>query len=264
MEETEQESFNWGELGEQWWRDAGAQFKSSEQQIKFACAKHRGASNAGAAREAGYRGDEDSIRQSGYKAFRTTSVQNLLALAAAEAKGGHDGTVDGGEAKRILSKLARGADPNIRIRAIEAMHRMDERSATPTGFELDGYSEQRLVREFLTMEGGGVAVAFLWRGHDWIGNLPLLHDVRNAVMRDTPAIWDWLLNDATKRASRESMESLRNKLADHEYQIADRAKMWREIGMDIPGMNYTPDLSKYSDSNETLGRGLISAQPQPD
>jgi hypothetical protein len=159
--------FDWGELGEKWWRDAGAQFKASEAQIKFACAKHRCASNAGAAREAGYAGcaDNDIAKQSGYKAFRTTSVQNLLAFAAAEAKGGNDGTVYGGEARRILSKLARGSDPTVKIRAIEALQKLDDK-ATELGRRKDddGLWDWRIVRDYLQMRGGPPAILHLSRG----------------------------------------------------------------------------------------------------
>ena len=48
---------------------------------------------------------------------------NLLALASAEAGGGDDGTVSPGEAIRILSRLARGSDPNVRIKALDSRRR---------------------------------------------------------------------------------------------------------------------------------------------
>src|SRR5215510_549618 len=120
----QQPEFDWGKLGEEWWRATGKSAGATERQVKFACAKHRGCSNTESARQAGYSGDEDSVRQSAYKTFRTNVVQNLLAHAVAESGDGVDGTVDATEAKRILSGLARGADPNVKIRAVEALQKI--------------------------------------------------------------------------------------------------------------------------------------------
>jgi hypothetical protein len=79
----------------------------------------------GAAKAAGYSGDAASIRQAGSRAAKTTAVMNLLALAQAEQAGGDDGTVKGPEARRILSRLARGSDPSVRIRAVELLAKLD-------------------------------------------------------------------------------------------------------------------------------------------
>jgi hypothetical protein len=46
---------------------------------------------------------------------------SLLSLAAAETGSGPDGNVDMAEAKRILSRLARNAEPLTRIRSIETL-----------------------------------------------------------------------------------------------------------------------------------------------
>lgn len=82
-------------------------------------------SAVGSARAAGYAGDADSIRQAGSRAAKSTAVMNLLALAQAEQAGGDDGTVKGPEAKRILSRLARGSDPSVRIRAVELLAKLE-------------------------------------------------------------------------------------------------------------------------------------------
>src|SRR5689334_9149721 len=99
MTDELQNEFNWGDLGEKWWREAGTKFKASEKQIRIACALSRGCTNSGAAREAGYGGDENSIRQAAYKAVRGTAVRNMLALAKAEADGSPDGVMDRDEIK---------------------------------------------------------------------------------------------------------------------------------------------------------------------
>jgi hypothetical protein len=80
----------------------------------------------GAARAAGYKDDGgDLIRQTGYRCVRSTAVVNMLAMAQAETGQGDEGVVKSGEAKRILSRLARGSDPAVRIRAIEALAKQE-------------------------------------------------------------------------------------------------------------------------------------------
>src|SRR5262249_17226352 len=75
-------------------------------------------------------GDAVTIRQAGHRASKSTAVMNLLALAKAESGEGDDGVVTGAEAKRILSRLARGSDPNIRIKALESLARMERDAST--------------------------------------------------------------------------------------------------------------------------------------
>ena len=47
-------------------------------------------------------------------------------MAAAESGAGPDGNVTMGEAKQILSRLARGSDPNVRIKAIESLAKIEK------------------------------------------------------------------------------------------------------------------------------------------
>ena len=122
---TETDPFDWGPLGEAWWLETAAQLGASDLQTKFACAKHRGCSNTEAARQAGYEADSDGMRSAGYRAMRSNSVERLLAFAASEG-GGYGGEVDRDEAKRILSSLARGSDPRVRISAVEQLNKMAE------------------------------------------------------------------------------------------------------------------------------------------
>src|SRR6516225_7352986 len=120
---------NWGELGEAWWREAGATCGASEQQILFAACRHLGMTMTGSAKAAGYSGDQDSIRQSGHRAAHSTAVMGLLAMAKAQTGQGPDGNVDMAEAKQILSRLARGSDPSIRIKAIESLAKIQRDEA---------------------------------------------------------------------------------------------------------------------------------------
>src|SRR5262249_14367658 len=79
----------------------------------------------GAARAAGYAGDDTSIRQAGHRAAHSTAVMGLLSMAKAETGQGPDGNVTMTEAKQILSRLARGSDPNVRIKAIESLAKIE-------------------------------------------------------------------------------------------------------------------------------------------
>ena len=124
------EEMNWGELGEQWWKETGATVGATEAQVVFSCCFHQGMSATGAARVAKYGsgGSEDGIRQSGHRAAHSVAVMHLLSLAHAETGSGPSGNVELDEAKAILSRLARQTgDPNTRLRAIESLVRISER-----------------------------------------------------------------------------------------------------------------------------------------
>src|SRR5262245_21154320 len=121
---TEDVPFDWGPLGEAWWQETATQLGASPLQTRFACSKHRGCSNTEAARQAGYKADADGIRSAGYRAMRSNIVERLMAFASSE-DGGYGGEVDRDEAKRILSSLARGSDPRVRISAVEQINKME-------------------------------------------------------------------------------------------------------------------------------------------
>ena len=123
---NEQMEIDWGELGESWWREAGANCHATEQQIIFALHRHQGMTASGCARAAGYSGDDATIRQAGHRAAHSTAVMGLLSMAKAETGKGPDGNVTMDEAKQILSRLARGSDPNVRIKAIESLAKIEK------------------------------------------------------------------------------------------------------------------------------------------
>jgi hypothetical protein len=140
MNEQTSEEFDWSPLGEAFWLEAQKTCGASDLQTRFACCRVRGMTAVGSARAAGYTGDNQTLRQAGSRAAQSTAVMNLLALAKVEAAGGDDGTVGVAEARRILSRLARGSDPNVRIKAIEGISKLDrdERANRPedTGEDL--------------------------------------------------------------------------------------------------------------------------------
>src|SRR6185369_1641011 len=124
---TETDTFDYGTLGEVWWLQTGQQLGANVKQIRFAAAKYRGCSNTQAYREAGYEAaNEGGYRTGGYRLARANIIERLLAFAAGDGGEGYDGSVDRAEARRILSSLARGSDPSVRIRAIEQLGKMDE------------------------------------------------------------------------------------------------------------------------------------------
>jgi hypothetical protein len=224
-------TFDWGKLGEQFWRDLGATCKASDLQIRFACSAHAGATATGAARLAGYGGGVDAIRQSGYKAIRTTAVVNMLALAAAEDRGAAPKYADKAKRTEALSDMVVSPDPMLRIRAIEALNKMDDRDAElGRAISDDGFSEWRLVRDYLQMKNGGPAILHLWVGVDrGLISLPLLHDVHAAVMRDDLGLWDRLVGCM----SLSNKITLNQCLENPEWQLEARVKLWREIGIEI-------------------------------
>jgi hypothetical protein len=262
----EKEPFDWSALGEAWWREAAEQISATEKQAMFACAKYRGTSNTEAARQAGYAGDEDSIRQTAYRAFRTSAVQNLLALATSELRGATDGTVDAEESRRLLSKLARGSDPNVKIRAIEALQKLDERaSELGRAVDDDGFGDWRLVRDYLQMSNGAAAIVHLWTGQGHgLSNFPLFHDVHKAIMQSDPDLWERIVrnSNASERVT------IERQLSKPDWQIDARIKIWREIGTDITpsvtGKNGKVLATPSTSGNEQAVVGSTAGpKPQP-
>jgi hypothetical protein len=119
------DNFDWGELGADWWRKTAAEIGTTERHAKFACAKRRGTSNVQAARESGFGSTAASLRAEGWRVSKSQRVSQLLALASAESGGGYDGSLTQAEAKQILTNLARGSDPNVRIKSIESLAKID-------------------------------------------------------------------------------------------------------------------------------------------
>src|SRR5262249_43915403 len=88
------DTFDWGSIPYETWKEFAALAGSEERHAKFAAAKFRGCTNTQAAREAGYgAGGGTSTRSEGYRVARSNKVNQILALAAAEAGGGYDGTL---------------------------------------------------------------------------------------------------------------------------------------------------------------------------
>lgn len=224
---SEQPQFEWGALGETWWRENGAACRATETQIKFACARHLGANKAKSATLAGYKGRPEALRSAGVRAEGTTAVEQLLTLAAAAESGGDEGTATAAEIDRKLTKLIRSPDGGISLKAIEAHQRREEqrrqRGETP---EDDGFGTWRLERDFLTLPNGASAYLMLIGGN--IANLCLLHDTHHVVMQEEhgPELWQrfyYRLNDSARA-------DLDRHLADPGWQADARRTIWGELG----------------------------------
>jgi hypothetical protein len=178
----EQHDFDWGELGRVWWLETAQSVGATERHAVFAAVKHRGGTNTDAARSAGFGGgSEASVRSEGYRLARSNKIMRLLALAAVEAGGGYDGNVTLAETKQILSTLARGSDPAVRIKALEALNKLDEQERRRNErIEVADYAEElyQLARA-LPQSGLGALLGlshyFQTTGH--IINFPYLTEV---------------------------------------------------------------------------------------
>jgi hypothetical protein len=159
-------TFDWGMLGSDWWLRTSREIGVSEKHAKFACSRHRGSSKTQAAREAGFGNTPGAMRAEGYRLSHTNKINQMLALAAAEAGGGYDGTLTVTEGKAILTNLARGSDPAIRIKSIEALQKLEKdeaaaRAIVPVSakqieerlFELLPSLKKSLMEEILAEQG---------------------------------------------------------------------------------------------------------------
>jgi hypothetical protein len=140
---------------------------------------------------AGYAGDSDSVRQAGSRAAKSTAVMNLLAMASAEAGGGDTGVVNGAEAKRILSRLARGSDPSVRIRAIEGLGKLE--AAEQAANRQDEPTEPNAVFRHIVCDipvlGPAIAVGMWFNHAGFISGFPFLETVAPYLATHFPGDW---------------------------------------------------------------------------
>jgi hypothetical protein len=227
----------WGKLGEKWWLDAGEACGASSQQIKFAAARHGGATRVRAAHLAGYSGNEHALRSAGSRTDKTKAVENLMTMAAAAEADVVEDPVSAAEAKKRIGKLVRSPDAAIALKASELFLKMEqlekERGQAPDD---DGMGDWRFARDYLMERNGASAFMLLYRGlcgdlgHP--ANYPLFHDVHHLAMQEPfgKQIWDWAAADLNEPMR----ESLNEKLADPKYQLETRLKIWSEIGKKPP------------------------------
>jgi hypothetical protein len=202
MSEQETE-FCWDPLGEAFWTEAGATTGATPLQVRFACCRHRGMTAAGSARAAGYSGDDDSIRQAGSRAAKSTAVMNLLALATAESGGGDDGVVGTGEARRILSRLARGSDPNVRIKALDSLQKIEDRQRADRSKDEGPSDPVETTRQLFACTGifGAVMVGEMWfNSVGDVARAPHFEAWAPVVARRFPELWSKYREPILRRA----------------------------------------------------------------
>jgi hypothetical protein len=214
---TDNFDFDWGELGAGFWLDAAKSIGATERHAKFACSKHNGKTNTQAARDAGYGvggTNPGSVRSEGYRLFRSNKITQLLSLAAAEAGGGIDGCVTPQEAKQILSHLARGSDPSIRVKALESLAKMQDREQELIRNQPEETLEQTLGHIIVAVPyqafGAFMSLSSFISGGGFLGSFPFLSEVAPAIARYYPDQWQkwrirekqqWVLDFLDKAAS---------------------------------------------------------------
>jgi hypothetical protein len=190
------DDFDWSPLGESFWRSAAesCQHKPSELQLRFACLKHSGLNATDSARGAGYQAnDDEGMRQQGSRAAKTTAVCERLAYAHAETGKGDDGIVSGKEAKRILSRISRKGNNNERIKALEALSRLDQVEAAASANQPEESPEQSLafIIAAVPTQGLGAYLAlcsFVAAGGP-VCNFPFIAEIAPTIARNYPGGW---------------------------------------------------------------------------
>ena len=246
-----EDNFDYGILGKDWWLEAGETTRATPTQIKFACARHAGATRTKAAEMAGYAAtDAQALRTAGSRADDTKSVQDMLVMASAAAVSTTDAPYTVAEARQKIGRMVKTSlDPSTVIKGTELLARLDQvdrdRGQTPTD---DGFGEWRICRDFLVQENGASQFMLFYRGLNkhlgWPGCFPMLHDVYLLAQGEPfgQQIFDWTGRDM----SEQSREDLQKKLANKDYQLEARKKIWAEIGIKL-------------ESNGTFSRGGTNA-----
>jgi hypothetical protein len=163
-----------------------------ESQLRMACCLHGGLNQSDSARRAGYQGDDVTIRQTGHKAAKSTSVGELLSYAKAETGTGDDGLVSPKEARRILSRIARRGDHRARIAALDALAKLDRDEAAANAKPEASWQEQ--IADVITSVpesyvGSFLAMSCFHSGTKNITNFPYLDLCAPAIAKTYPKEW---------------------------------------------------------------------------
>jgi hypothetical protein len=187
------DTFDYGSIPYETWKEFAATVGADERALKFAAAKFRGCTNTQAARESGFGvGSETSTRSEGYRVARSNKVNQLLALAAAEAGGGYDGSLTKQESRSILTAMARGSDPQVRIKSIELLNKLEQQEAA-ANVQPEESLEQTLAALICSVPESGVGAflslsAFFSGAHNLV-NHPFLRQTAPLVARNFPNEW---------------------------------------------------------------------------
>jgi hypothetical protein len=141
------------------------------------------------------------------------------------------------EVEDVLTALIRGPDQVLKLRAIESREKLSDKKDRDRAGEIggvadhDGLAVWRHTRDFLQAAGhGGAFSALCWLGGGRkLIDLPLLRDCVAAMLTEFPSFWN-LLRGELSVVDRAILD---RRLADPEWQLAERAKIWGELGIDL-------------------------------
>jgi hypothetical protein len=136
--------FEWPHPGETWWRQAGRDCRASDLQTKFAAL----ITSSVPATEAYKRLSDDTgpaARAAASRLSSSVAVRNLTGLYRAEIAGADEGTVSQLEARTILSRIARNADPSTAVRALETLSRLNEKAEQAAANQSEPSTEEVLA-----------------------------------------------------------------------------------------------------------------------
>jgi hypothetical protein len=227
------DTFDYGAIPYETWKEFAAICGADDRHIKFAAAKFRNCTNTQAAREAGYGAKGGaSTRSEGYRLARSNKINQLLALAAAEAGSGYDGTLTKQESRSILTAMARGSDPQVRIKSIELLNKLEQQEAAANAAQPEESLEQNLAALICSVTtegvGGFLALEGFINNGGAICNYPLLIETAPLIAQWFPGEWQklriregkhsWVLDFLDKAAASPVLEdaaliaAIKNKL----------------------------------------------------
>jgi hypothetical protein len=223
-----------------WWSAQGAALGLDDGQIKFAAALHQlgGADskkNSQAAKLAGMPWD----RVQAFRQARSVAVRKPLTEANSIKRGRREPVTET-EVDEAIDRLIRAPDALTVARGVELREKRKaaRRTQFDAGDDEPWLLDARIAAFHLSRPHGAVTFMLWFEGaHLRMGhpaNYPLLHDVHHLAMREEPfgkMIWDW----ACAPLSDVMREALNEKLADPNYQVAERIMIWTEVGKKPPG-----------------------------
>lgn len=186
-----EDTFDWSPLGPDRWQEIARELGATDRQLKFAAARFRGCSATEAARQAGVTANSPvALRGAAHSMSRTNIVMKLLLLAGGEADG-DVGNVNRHEARQILSRLARGSDPTVRIRALETLAKLDE--ADRVSQAAPEMTLAHAVRELLSTSpdyGPIVLAEAFFKESGTVFGMPYLKELAPILKRNFPPAWE--------------------------------------------------------------------------
>lgn len=251
----------YGKLGRDWWDRNGAEIGATPQQIRFSAARHNGATRAKAAELANYSGNKEQLRSAGSRVDNTAVVKDLITLAEAAEAGVGDTTVTPSEIRKKLSRIIRGPDGTLALKASELLLKID--NATTTSFDtakLDPAEHVLVTALLCTREGGYPPDLFIatWAmvaipANGWW--CPLLKQMVPYLKQNLPAIWSVVRGHLSpwRQVDLEALEAGPVLTADQIFDIAAK-----HAGMLVTVADSDGDIDVRKNAFEELRRsGLI-------